>query len=146
VTKSISQWQEEITAWGASKGWDKPALCEMRGMPVQEHSVLDRADGTRSVKDFETYVEPQGVDTNAVLAKIALCHSELSEALEAARDGKYIAYEKDGKPEGVVVELADTMIRIMHLAGLLGLDLEDAVEQKMAANQKRPYRHGGRLA
>lgn len=131
MTKTIGQWQEEITAWGAEKGWDKPALCAVR--------AVDRPD------DPGQY-EPAGVDTNAVLAKIALCHSELSEALEAARDGKYVAYEKDGKPEGVVVELADVVIRVFHLCGLLGLDLESAVEMKMAANQKRPYRHGGRLA
>lgn len=131
MTKSIGEWQNEITAWGESKGWDKPPLCADKGQPGSPK---------------EQQREPFRVDTNAVLAKIALCHSELSEALEAARDGKYAAYEKDGKPEGVVVELADTMIRIMHLCGLLGLDLESAVEQKMAANQKRSYRHGGRLA
>lgn len=131
MKKSIGEWQEEITAWGAEKGWNKPPLCSV--------GAIDHPDEPGQF-------EPTGVDTNAVLAKIALCHSELSEALEAVREGKYVAYEKDGKPEGVVVELADTMIRIMHLCGLLGLDLESAIEMKMAANQKRPYRHGGRLA
>lgn len=125
--KSIAEWQDEITAWGAEKGWDKPPLCAVR--------ATDDPDGV-----------PAGVNIEAVGMKLALVHSEVSEALEAVRDGKFTAYTKDGKPEGMVVELADTMIRIMHLAGLLGLDLEDAVEMKMAANQKRPYRHGGKLA
>lgn len=131
MTKSISELQAEITAWGASKGWDKPALCNVRA---------------RSKPDSDGQYEPAGVNTEAVLAKLALVHSEVSEAVEAARDGKYVAYLKNGKPEGVVVELADTMIRIMHLAGLLGLDLESAVEMKMAYNAKREYRHGGKLA
>ena len=128
--KGINEWSEEIGQWGREKGWDKPALCETKARDL----------------DSMGSAEPQGVDVNAVGMKLALVHSEVSEALEAVRDGKYVAYEKDGKPEGMVVELADTVIRIFHLCDLLGLDLEDAVERKMAANQKRPYRHGGRLA
>lgn len=128
--KSINEWAREIGEWGTRKGWDKPPMCETRSFNMHGESI----------------VEPKGVDVNAVLAKIALCHTELSEAVEAVRDGKYVAYLKDGKPEGMVIELADAVIRIMHLCDLLGLDLEEAIEQKMAANEKREYRHGGRLA
>jgi NTP pyrophosphatase (non-canonical NTP hydrolase) len=131
MSKSINEWSREIGAWGERKGWDKPPLCEAK--------AYDRGATAK--------IEPEGVDTNAVLAKIALCHTELAEATEAARDGKYVAYlDEEGKPQGVATELADTMIRIMHLADLLGLDLEATVEQKQAFNEGREYRHGGRLA
>lgn len=135
--KGINEWAREIGAWGERKGWHLPPLCETKASTIDPLTLTER---------ITAQYEPKGVDTNAVLAKIALCHSELPEALEAVRDGKFLAYEKDGKPEGVIVELADTVIRIMHLADLLGLDLEDAIERKMAANEKRAYRHGGRLA
>ena len=77
-----------------------------------------------------------------VLACLALIHSEVSEAAECARDGDHVMRIVDGKPEGLVVELADTVIRIMDLCDALGLDLEEAIERKHAYNRTRPYRHG----
>jgi NTP pyrophosphatase (non-canonical NTP hydrolase) len=81
---------------------------------------------------------------------IALCHSELSEALESYRNG----YELDevwtespfSKPEGVPIELADLIIRVCDLAGFYGIDLDAAIAAKMTYNATRPYRHGGKLA
>jgi len=77
---------------------------------------------------------------------IALIHSEVSEALEAYRIGEINTawYEGNGKPEGFVIELADTVIRIADLCGEFGLDLESALTEKMAYNKTRPYRHGNK--
>lgn len=72
---------------------------------------------------------------------IALIHSELSEALEALRDGN----KPDSKcPEysSLEVELADALIRIFDMAGYLKLDLEGALGAKMEINRGRPHRHG----
>ena len=77
---------------------------------------------------------------------IALIHSEVSEALEAYRIGEVDTkwYGENGKPEGVVVELADTVIRIADLCGEFGLDLESALTEKMAYNKTRTHRHGNK--
>lgn len=77
---------------------------------------------------------------------IALCHSELSEALEEHRNGQPVdlTYVVDGKPEGIPVELADVVIRIFDYCHNKGIDLEEALAVKMAYNSTRPYRHGGK--
>lgn len=38
--KSITDWQNEITAWGAEKGWDKPALCARKGLTQREYDLV----------------------------------------------------------------------------------------------------------
>ena len=96
---------------------------------------------------------------------VALCHSELSEALEEYRAGHeaaqtYYACKKNpnmagecdgecykcehGKPEGIPSELADCIIRILDYCGHAGIDIERAIVEKHEYNRGRPYRHGGK--
>jgi len=81
---------------------------------------------------------PEGRDwlhPEEVATKIALIHSEISEALEA--------YRTDAMDDhllhrlGIEVELADAVIRIFELCGTLGLDLDGAVREKDAYNDHR---------
>lgn len=64
---------------------------------------------------------------------IALCHSELSEALEAYRHN-----DKDSFCE----EIADEIIRLCHLCGDLNIDIESHIIKKMNLNKSRPTNHG----
>lgn len=74
--------------------------------------------------------------------------TELSEAYEEYREGMTVdtIYFKDGKPEGIPVELADVIIRIMDFCGHNGIDIEQVITTKMDYNRTRPHRHGGKLA
>ena len=94
---------------------------------------------------------------------IALCHSELSEALEEFRAGRPMVYcicrasdgcpcDRDGcgdwdagsgtcemgamddKPEGIAVELADCIIRILDLMGKEGISPEDYLKKDIVDN------------
>ena len=76
---------------------------------------------------------------------IALCHSELSEALEEYRNGKVMQYYGEyGKPEGVAVEMVDCIIRILDWAGHENVDVDAILAMKHEYNLSRPYRHGGK--
>lgn len=78
--------------------------------------------------------------------KIALMHSELSEALEGLRAGAWPGKPDDKLPHRpmVEVELADTIIRIMNYATHCGLDVAGAVVEKARFNATRGHRHGGK--
>lgn len=79
--------------------------------------------------------------------KLALIHSEVSEALECYRDGEPVFFTGEGgKPLGFGIELADVVIRVADLCGHLGIDLDYCVRVKSEFNERRPYRHGGKKA
>lgn len=65
--------------------------------------------------------------------KIALIHSEVSEAYSAYRHKKF-----KGK-DGFNQELADILQRLLHLTGVLEIDLEKEVLVKLKANKKRKW-------
>lgn len=66
---------------------------------------------------------------------LLLIHSEVSEACEALRKGDMEAVEE---------ELADVIIRVLHVAEKNGFDMEKAVHDKHYKNIHRPYRHGNK--
>lgn len=91
-------------------------------------------------------------DPNVLAAKIALIHSEASEALECVREGDFELRfrETDEKPESLMIELADIVIRVADLSQALldqdvvSITLAEAVIVKENFNRMRERKHGGK--
>ncbi len=78
---------------------------------------------------------------------LMLVVSELAEALEEYRthhEPNEIYYNND-KPEGIPVELADAVIRILDARGQYGIDMETVILAKHQYNLTRDYKHGKRV-
>jgi hypothetical protein len=172
-SKCISDWQYEVHQTAKEKGWwDEPtpeqlevnrklARITLDHMVLSDHlEALRRGEQNLIIRDIDVLMSKLDSKQIDILAKIALIHSEISEAAEATIDRAYKQTggtwtKKDGdpnnsheisKPEGVVVEFADAVIRIMNACGGYSWSLYTAIRDKVDYNRTRPHRHGGKLA
>jgi hypothetical protein len=69
---------------------------------------------------------------------------ELAEAIEAYNIGKDFYYEENGKPEGIAVEIVDTIIPLLHFLEHHGIDADYVISRKNEYNKGRAHRHGNK--
>jgi|TARA_B100001964_G_scaffold179629_1_gene198334 NTP pyrophosphatase (non-canonical NTP hydrolase) len=75
-------------------------------------------------------VRPEDIN---VAEKLALIHSEVSEALEAYRHKRFEGKHCFGE------ELADVIQRTLHLAGVMNVDIEKEFLKKFEINKSRSW-------
>jgi NTP pyrophosphatase (non-canonical NTP hydrolase) len=96
---------------------------------AQEINEINRANGWNVVSP------DSWKDRYHIPSALALIHSEVSEALEAFRHTDH---------DNFAEELADTLIRVLDMAGGLGIDIDKEVRTKLEANKNRGFKHGGK--
>lgn len=91
--------------------------------------------------------------------KLLLAVSEICEAQDVLRDGHQPdqvfwrrssdgptssagSLENGDKPDGFPIELADAIIRLLHICSALNIDIAAAVALKVKYNRTRPEKHG----
>ena len=98
--------------------------------------MLIVSEAAEALEDFRNHLEPNKI------------HYDCQAANEIERctmgPGNYCKDCRYGKPCGIPTELADIVIRTADVAGILKIDLAEAIEEKMKYNKTRPYRHGGK--
>lgn len=114
----------------------------------------DLADEISEIADSKGFWDYDGISesTMTIPLKIALIHTEISEALEVHRmfyDGEEPSSYSGMTPtqeQDFSEELADAVIRILDVIGFYGLgeDFGDILIAKIEKNRERPHLHGKR--
>lgn len=105
-------------------------------MTYGPETLMGKAWKIAKIAESKGWIVPSSLaEVDAVARALCLVHSEVSEALEALRLGD---------EENFAEELADVIIRVLHLAHGLGMDMDQAVASKVERNRQREYKHGGK--
>lgn len=88
--------------------------------------MINHANGWRDAPDTEDAIK---------VSRLALITTEVAEAIESVRNG-----DEDNLAE----ELADIVIRALDFADIYDINLVQAIQDKLARNRERGYRHGGK--
>ncbi len=96
---------------------------------------MSDADLNQKMREVRALADAKGFssDPARIWEMLALIHTEVSEATDA--------YKKGEPMEHVGEELADAVIRILHLYSALNLDPEQSFQDKMKRNWERPFKY-----
>ena len=130
---TITEWQREIHAYAVEKGWwpgeDEPERNTGEMFMLMVTEIAEAMEAWREGQYHQYWRNPA-----------------TGEVVHDLSSGPALMLERGFKPEGVAVELADCIIRILDWAEAVGVDMGELIRLKHEYNLTRPYRHGGKKA
>jgi hypothetical protein len=136
--KNLTDWQREIMKWAEEKGWNQ-------GLDERSFGDWCMLFVTEIAEAYEDYRENR--------TQIELYYEHKSHpgqkfswetVVDFCQNSPNSYFIEDFKPCGIPMEKADAMIRLLHWFEHNGLNANLCIAQKMAYNERRPYRHGGK--
>lgn len=97
--------------------------------------LAEQIRGINAANGWNVTQSDEWSDPYKVPAVLCLINSEVSEALEAFRNGDVDNFRE---------ELADVLIRTLDLAAAFDPTIDFRIEEKLKKNKERGHRHGGK--
>lgn len=143
ITNGISTLARKVSKTAHEHGWwsDKDGKTVERNMgEMMMLMVCEVAEGMEAWRDGEPDLWYQYLNSTTKYD----VHERYAEDVYVgdANEGELVL----GKPCGVATEFADVIIRILDTCETMDIPVAEAIVRKMAYNETRPYRHGGKLA
>lgn len=122
---------------------EESIICPKCGQPMkkveQKNTIADLSRRVREINisnGWRNDAKGRSIkDVDYTIVKLALIHTEVSEAIESVRVEDEFNF---------VDELADIVIRTLDLADILEIDIEQAILNKLEVVANREYQHGGK--
>lgn len=152
---SLSQITQDIYDINKEKGWHEG------GRTVSDYVALIITELAEAVEEFRTGHDfndihytvkvspdrPMSDDPLVVQGLRKLMHyqetrGDAGPPTEA--EWEALVHAGIAKPEGVVVEFIDALIRLLDTLGAENANVQKVLDLKMAYNRTRPHRHGGK--
>lgn len=155
---SLNELGRQVHESAREKGWYEPGKEKtfLESMMLVVAEISEAAEEYRSGFDYdEVYYkfEPiEGLDqaeitTDGVRVFAYQAGDEpYPHSVEEMTPENAEQYGYKAKPEGIPIEIADAVIRILDECANRGIDIDEAIRIKMEFNRTRPYRHGNKLA
>lgn len=127
---------------------------QTRTLGPTRRTYADYYAGSERLEDLESlvlaYMDRQEFDRpcrETMPRYLMLVISELAEALEEMRSGQWeLTVQSDGQkriePRGFGIEIAQALIRLLHITSAMGLEVRDLIALTMAYSEGRPKKHG----
>ena len=149
VTHGFKILSDAIAANNYEKGWREPNTPLDQTRPVGDLIALLHSEVTEAFEAYRNGEPDLWYEHTIEVHDDGGIRSEKSgpksgSADQRALTGTFDGVEVLGKPQGIASELADVLIRVLDMAEEKGIPLLQAIFDKHAYNQTRPWKHGGK--